>query len=278
MSPDESDQALRLFREALGSLRASLRRSSAQQVKGMADRDSAKTLVQSWFREIRPQLLREGFDESELLEIDDALQTLLQLSNGSNRRSSYTRELETTHSALNVVEGRREMLLGQVDVAPPPRTVLTEIESQIHRTLEALVPSAALSYMQAVIDIHDVDRISLRGTANELRSVLWDVLDRLAPDADVMAAQGFKLEKDRAKPTQKQKARYILKSRLGATARRTPEATLDLIEERVGALTRSLYDRSSISAHLETAPAEVRQLKMYVDTVLAELLEIHVQE
>jgi hypothetical protein len=90
-----------------------------------------------------------------------------------------------------------------------------------------------------------------------------------------MAADGFKLESGRTKPTQKQKARFIMRSRLGDTAREPPEATLDLIEEHVARLTRGVYGRSSASSHVEVERGEVQQIKMYVDPLLAELLEIH---
>ena len=90
-----------------------------------------------------------------------------------------------------------------------------------------------------------------------------------------MTAPGFKLESGLDKPTHKQKARFILRSRLGGSARQAPEATLDLIEERVGALGRAIYTRSSVSAHVATARGEVEQVKMYVDSFLTELLEVH---
>jgi hypothetical protein len=109
-----------------------------------------------------------------------------------------------------------------------------------------------------------------------LREALRETLDRLAPDKEVMAAPGFKLEPDRTKPTQKQKVRYILRSReVPETARKAPEATVLMIEELTGSLARASYERSSISAHIASTEQEVRQMKMYVDTVLAELLQVH---
>jgi hypothetical protein len=101
-------------------------------------------------------------------------------------------------------------------------------------------------------------------------------VDRLAPDEDVIAATGFKLEKDRTKPTQKQKVRHILRSRdVSETARKTPEHSVELVEALTSAVARSSYERSSLSAHVASTEREVRQMKMYVDSVLAELLQIH---
>jgi hypothetical protein len=118
--------------------------------------------------------------------------------------------------------------------------------------------------------------LSYRGTANELRETLRETLDHLAPDKDVEAGQGFKFEKNQVKPTQKQKVRHILRSRgLKETARKAPEASALLVDELTASVTRASYERGSLSAHIASNAREVRQLKMYVDSVLAELLEIH---
>jgi hypothetical protein len=47
-----------------------------------------------------------------------------------------------------------------------------------------------------------------------------------------------------------------------------------LIEEMLGALTRSVYDRASLSAHSTTTKEETQRIKRYVDTVLYDLLEV----
>jgi hypothetical protein len=92
---------------------------------------------------------------------------------------------------------------------------------------------------------------TFRGTASELREALRETLDHLAPDEDVMKAPGFKLERDRKAPTQKQKVRFILRSRR-----------------------RKLRPRFACHSR-RTTETEVRHLKMYVDSVLAELLQVH---
>ena len=58
---------------------------------------------------------------------------------------------------------------------------------------------------------------------------------------------------------------------------RAPELTISLADELGAQITRSAYTRGSISAHGLSSLQEVRQLKMYVDAVLAELLEIYKQ-
>lgn len=73
----------------------------------------------------------------------------------------------------------------------------------------------------------------------------------------------------------KQKVRYILKSRgKNKTVSEAPEKAVEIVEEMVGALARSVYSRSSLSTHVGTTKQEVQQVKAYVDVVLGELLEI----
>src|SRR5690606_15137466 len=105
---------------------------------------------------------------------------------------------------------------------------------------------------------------------------LREVLDHLAPDADVIKSDGFKLEKNTQRPTMKQKARFILKAR-GASknALSSPQDAVQRIEDSAASLARSIYTRSSISTHAATSKGEVMTMKMYIDTVLSELLQVH---
>jgi hypothetical protein len=74
----------------------------------------------------------------------------------------------------------------------------------------------------------------------------------------------------------KQKAVFILRSR-GKTksALAAPQDAIERLELSTGALARSVYDRGSLGGHVSATRTEVLQLKLYVDSVLAELLEIH---
>jgi hypothetical protein len=70
-----------------------------------------------------------------------------------------------------------------------------EDEKKIIGMLEALVPSAARSYEQAILDLKDDSRVSFRGPALELREALREILDHLAPDSEVTAAPGYVLSR-----------------------------------------------------------------------------------
>lgn len=156
--------------------------------------------------------------------------------------------------------------------------VITATERRIIDTLSRIVPAAAASYEQSLLDLGAPLRQSYRGVAHELRESLRETLDYMAPDVDVMAEPGFTLETGLTRPTQRQKALYILtKRRLSREAIRAPELAVAMIDELGAAIARSAYTRGSMSAHGAGSSPEVRQLKMYVDAVLAELLEIHAQ-
>ena len=159
----------------------------------------------------------------------------------------------------------------RIAVATPP-------ERLIIKTLSRIVPAAAISYEQCLLDLADVRRVSYRGVAHELREVLREALSYLAPDADVMAEAGFKFEGDTKRPTQMQKALYVFQKRkLSREETSATELTVSMIEELGARITRSAYTRGAKDAHTASSAPEVRQLKMWVDAVLGELLEIHAQ-
>ena len=175
-----------------------------------------------------------------------------------------------------MLQTRIDLLDGQARTARTQSNV-TRLEAGIVETLEKMLPQTALCYRQVLSDLFGQDRLSYRGTATELREVVREVLDHLAPDQAVQASPGFKLEKDRKGPTMKQKARYILKARgVGESSRAAPEQSVELLEEQIASLARSVYERGSASTHGATAKSQVLSFKGYADAVLAELLQLHV--
>ncbi len=272
--PGDSDLAA--FRAELDTTLGRFKKLSTVHINAETHKEATRKIVQRWFRQERPGLLENGIAERDVLATDAVMQSLLRLASTRSLRSHYISALTGARRSANDLEVQLEIAYTSAHRQErQPRYSL--LETRILETLEALVPSAAASYKQALKDLIDPDRVSFRGTANELRSVLWDVLDRLAPDEEVMAVAGYKHERDQTKPTQKQKTRFILKARkLAANAIRVPETTADMIEERVGTLTRATYNRSSISTHQESARSEVNVIKTYLDGLLSELLAIHV--
>ncbi|WP_316206782.1 MULTISPECIES: hypothetical protein [unclassified Bradyrhizobium] len=156
-----------------------------------------------------------------------------------------------------------------------PELAVTAEDEQIIKTLQDLVPAAALSYQQALRDLADDSRVSFRGPALELRETLRETLDHLAPDKEVEAMDGYKREPERKGPTMKQKVRFIRSARgLSKSSGAVPEQTATTIDELVGSLTRSVYDMSSVATHVAKERKAVARIKLYVVAVLHEMLEI----
>lgn len=261
------------LRAEIERLKPLLSRSSARQVQAKSIINGARACVHSYFDNSRPELAGQGLDDESLGGLDTLMQDLLVLSQRASRKTNYERKIKSIVQELNGVEVALVSSGGRTTGAGFKG--LDGKEERIATTLSSLVPSAGLSYEQACKDLRDSDRLSFRGAAAELREALRETLDHLAPDSDVKKQEGFKLEKEQRSPTMKQKVRYILSSRgRGKSISATPEEAVQVVEERVGALARSVYNRSSLSTHVGTSKEEVQQIKAYVDVVLGELLEI----
>src|SRR5260370_24406729 len=168
-----------------------LRRSRSINVNSQALRTEGRTLVEQYFRRARPELISLGFGENDLDALDSPFQEILRLSNGMNAASSYKHQLRSIQKILPQITGRREFYLGASSSA---RLKSTEIERQIIATLTDLIPSAAMSYQQALFDLSSEQRVSFRGPAVELREALREVIDHLAPDQAVVKSQALRLE------------------------------------------------------------------------------------
>jgi Predicted pPIWI-associating nuclease len=266
------------FSDQVHELRKAVDRFRGERLGSAEFLTDARAVAQQYFRFTRPELVRLGFTGPDLAHLDNEMRALLRLASTRSRRSAYGRLLASVVNRLHPVEAAREMRLGEHMAAAAAETmpIVTEIEAETIRTLERLIPTAALAYRQALLDLSRKDRLSYRGTADELREVLRETLDHLAPDEDVTTSRGFKYEKNQTTPTQRQKVRYILRSRgLSAAETRPAEDATTLVEELTGSLARSTYTRGSVASHVGAARHEAQQIKMYVETVLADLLEIH---
>ena len=144
--------------------------------------------------------------------------------------------------------------------------VHSDEDAQIIAKLEALVPSAALSYKQAVLDLKDESRVSFRGSALELREALREILDCLAPDSDVTTAPGYGT-------TMKQEVRFIIRGRGKRCSSDVPEKAVTPFEEAIAGLTRAVYELSSKATHVAGERQTVVQLCRYMVAILHEIIE-----
>jgi hypothetical protein len=186
-------------------------------------------------------------------------------ANGGYKLQRHYRDLVAKRPGIDRCKGTLEGVHG----------VNTPDESKLLGAIEQLVPSAGISYRQALADLRDDRRISFRGPALELREVLREILDHVAPDKDVAASPGFQMERNRFGPTMKQKVRFILKRRGdGKTRASSPEDSASAVDAVIGDLTRSAYDLGSLATHVASERRQVVQVKRYIEAVLHDILQI----
>ena len=262
-------EALDEMSTQVAALTSAIASGRSKMIPAAAVQPIARSIAKIYFESVRADL--QGIQNRAGLvdEIDFVVQAILQLATSSRERDAYAGQIN---------ELRPYLLEATVDLMKAkgtPRLVLSQTERTIIETLTAMLRFTAASYEQALRDISQGGRVSWRGTATELRETLREVIDYLAPDEQVMAGPGFQPEPDQNRPTQRQKVRFILRARRSSSAAlAVAEASLITVDEAVAALARSTYQRGSASTHGGTSGAEIKNLKRYVDALLAELLEI----
>lgn len=261
--------------DQLTALQGRLRRGSTVNVNDHNAKAEVISLATTYFNSHRPELLAVLGETDALKEHDKKWQDLLRLAHGNNQRKTYLKILGALAKELKGLSVASLSRASERSREGQGLTILTPAEQQIILTLEALLPTAAASYRQGIIDLREGDRLSYRGTASEFREALRETLDHLAPDADVTKQPGFNYEDGQKKPTMKQKVRFVMTSRgRSKTQREVTEKAIGVVEDLAGEVVRATYERASLATHLETTRAEVLRIKRYVDTVLFDLLEI----
>lgn len=241
----------------------------SKQLGSTSVKDEIKAFVKAYFEVLQSDFKNLNISTEEL---DSSMQALITLANAKALTSKYKTFLKKIKTSLVAIESIGSYTTRNKNT----KTINNGYESAILSILNQIVPAVGNSYQQVMNDLSST-RISYRGTVAEMREVLRETLDYLAPDNEVTKMKGFKLGKDTTGPTMKQKVRYVLGNRgKSATAIKSPEDAAYIVDEGVERLVRSTYNRGSLSAHTATSDkAEASQIKMYLDTVLCELLEIH---
>lgn len=247
--------------------RKALNAVKAPQLHSASARGALRLLAERYFSDVRPSLSEAAESTDHRNTVDATMKELLALCHKHGSLAKYKALLRTAKAHLIHLD------TGLV-ARSPVESVRTSSDARILTTLRALLPSAAASYEQALIDLSESTRLSWRGPATDLREALREALDHLAPDADVTAGPGFKAEPNTNGPTMKQKVRYILRNRgQSRAAATTAEDATVAIDEAIGAFVRSVYTRSSVSTHTPTDKGEVLRVLDLVRVVLGELLE-----
>ena len=255
----------------LEQARKDLNKVTSPQLNSQERRDSLRSLVEEYFNSIRPNLLGASEQDEDIGNVDTFMQDLLVLCHKRGGVKTYQSLLSKTRKSLIVLDTR--MVMSTSSGIDPQ--ALDSVDTMIIETLSQVVPSAALSYQQALTDLEADQRLSWRGPATDLREALRETLDHLAPDKEVEAMYGYKKLPDTNGPTMKQKVRYVLKNRDVSKVLSAPaEAATESIDSTVGTFVRSVYTRSSVSTHTPTEKEEVTRIRDFVRVVLCELLEI----
>ena len=246
-------------------LRRTLKSGPGTQIQANVDCEKIRTLCAAYF-DARSELA----DSEDALAADGIFKDLHSVTRGKPSRAKVVDRLTTAKQLLVKLEGAT--LTSASTKSAGRRTATDQL---IIETLRDVCPSAAGAYSQVLIDLGADKRESWRGPATDLREALRETLDVLAPDEGVTKEPGFKLEKDAHRPTMKQKVRYILKKREtphGAMA--APESAVQGIEDILGGILRSVYNRTSISTHTATDKKEVVRVHAWVRLVMCDLLEV----
>lgn len=228
----------------------------------------ASAIARSYFDSIRPELRRSGVRQDLVQEVDGRLQELLRLASAPRDRNAYA---DLPNLSARLLDATIELMKARGD----QRLALSRTEQEILRRLAEMKPVSADSYEQALRDIAQGDRVSWRGTATEMREVLREVMQLLAPDDQVTGAPEYMPEDGQTRPTQRQRVRFILAARhTPAEAIEQAEGTLDTVEELIALLARTTYKRMNASTHGSTGVREVRNLQRYMTALLGELLSV----
>ena len=264
-------QVLTTFIQDIEKARKELNKVEGSQLQSQKRRDDLRLLVERYFSEVRSFVVSEQEQNETIKQIDDDMQELLAQCHKRGLVKRYQQMLKDVKIHLIALDTQ----VVSSAALDSDSQKLDAVDVQIINTLKAIVPSASLSYHQAIVDLQIDSKLSWRGPATDLREALREALDHLAPDDDVKAMPGYKQDPEIVGPTMKQKVRFLMKSRGASRAIATPaEAAANSIEAAIGTFVRSVYTRSSVSTHTPTDKLEVLRVRDLVRVVLCELLEI----
>lgn len=257
------------FRVALKNLVSRLRQSKGETVSLQEIRTLSKSVTNLWFHDVAPLAKLTTDNEVALKSIDGFMDQLISHTLKPTKKKTY---LATINSAVKTYEKEvfvelhkrvGAVLAGGTSIA---NNSITEALAKISESLVA-------GYQQVLKDLANESRISWRGTANEIREVLRELLEVLAPDETVIKMSWYKQEPNTQGPTQAQRARYALEQRAVQSHRASAtQETINLVEESVTKLLRKTYQRANNAAHTRQDKDEVKRILSYFDLLAKDLL------
>ena len=148
------------------------------------------------------------------------------------------------------------------------------LRGDIYRALRDISEPLADTYAQVKLDVESSDRLSWSGSAHEIREVLRTLLETLAPDEVVVGQAWYKQDKNTTGPTQKQKVKYILRTRNAGSKEQKVAEQVEVLEDKIGDLVRATYSRASDAAHRGKDRREVRRIVNYFEAFAHDLLDL----
>jgi hypothetical protein len=177
------------------------------------------------------------------------------------------RRLKEFQVQLREVPTRRKL-----DAVVPARGPLSGQNAAILARLRKLSGDLADSLEQALTDLNDGTRLTYIGPVGEAREVLRATIQLLAPDEEIRKQPWFVGIKQgqRTNPSQAERMRYAVQRR-GGHYQQLLETT-DMVEERMGRLSRLVYQRASAGFHTDGQQREARLILGYVFLFLDDVL------
>jgi len=170
------------------------------------------------------------------------------------------------------VQVRRLPISRKTAPVVPARSPLSGQQVTILERLRRLSPKLADGLEQSLIDLNDGTRLTYVGPAGEAREVLRAAIQLLAPEDEVRKQKWFEGVKqgNNVNPTQSERTRYAVQQRR-RDYKQASEVS-ELIDERIGRLSRLVYQSASAAFHTSNQQQEVRRLIGYVFVLLDEVL------
>lgn len=257
------------FRVALKNLQTGLRQSKGSTVSLQEIRTLSKSVANLWFHDIAPLAKLAGNNEAALKSIDNLMEQLIAHTLRPTKKKTY---LKTARDALSTYDKQifvhlhkqvGAVLAGAVPIG----------DNSIIEALAKISESLVAGYQQVHKDLADETKISWRGTADEIREVLRELLEALAPDESVEKAVWYKKEANTDGPTQAQRAKYALEQRAAQTHRvNAAQETVNLVEQSISRLVRKTFQRANNAAHINQDKNEVKRILGYFNLLAKDLL------
>lgn len=250
-------------------------RKDKNRAPNQEDKNFAIAACRSWFDDYRQKLVVLEIAPELLIKIDEAMRSLLKLTNSSRRRSAYQAQIKKAKKSLDalIVDAQiSEWRLAKQDN-------ISVADAEVVSLLTNLDPDLERRYTQAIYDLSDQQRISYSGTANELREVIRITLQLKAPDNKVTKKDWFQDARKKPKsdlptnPTQAERVKFILeKRRASDNAIKNTQSNEELIDSLLSKVVRTTYSRVNAGVHGKENREEIIRNLRYIHAFLMDIL------